>query len=1035
MGFLLLLVAAAIIIPTFFEDEVGQAVKYQANKSLNATVEYTNVDLSIFRYFPRVGITLNDFSLVGKGVFELDTLIRAREITLAANLWSVISGDEIAVERIYLDEPNIYALVLEDGKANFDDIVIPDSAQVDTLPPDSAKPLKLRLETYSLENATIVYDDRQGGLFARLKGLTHRGTGNFSDTQIEMRTRTQIDTLRLVQGGVAYANNVRLEADVDFLFDTQQQRITLRDNRIRLNDFQLHTDGSLAMLPTGTDFDLRFSTLETSFRNILSLVPGVYTEGFENLQTDGTLAFQGFLKGAMTETNFPQFDFQLKIENGYLQYPDLPESVTGLNLDLQVQNTTNVLDNTVIDLRQLVAQVGSNPLQARFRMAGLTRMEFDAKLLAKLDLETLMSIFPMEGLVLKGKLDVNATAAGALSDSTLPAIDGTFALKYGYVRSADFPAAIDKLTVDATAKCTTGRWQDTRLEVPMFHTEIDNQPLDGSLSLTNLDDPAWKLALRGKLDLAKLARILSLTDMELAGLLDMSISTEGQLSRIEQAAYDALPTTGSMAIRDFKYRSTDFPQGLTLASSEVGFTPNTIKISNTRGTVGRSDISLLGTFEGYVQYIFKNQPLHGRLELTSNLLDLNEFLVEEGQPAPAPTDTAPVAMQVVQLPTNIDFAFTSRIGKVLYSTYVLENFNGKVTLANGVLTLQDTRFRTLGGGFLLAGTYDPRNQAHPGVALTFGVDSLDLQKTYRAFDLMRRWAPIAQYAQGVFSTSLSLNGQLDHHMNPRLETFSGAGRAASSRVTVSNFPPLQKLSQSTRLNALEAVRSQAFDIAYQITNGTIAFNEFPLEQNGYKLAVRGSNRLNGEIDYTVKVDAPRGAAGEAAANAVQQLLGGRNLPVNVPNRLRFTVGLGGTARQPVIKFVQPDWTDASPDSGSSGLSGNIRDAATNALDNAQDQARAEAERLRREAEERARRTADSLRQAATAATAAEAERLRRQADSLQRAAQQRAQQEAERLRQEEERRRQQLQQEADRRRREADSIRRAMQNNLFPRRP
>jgi hypothetical protein len=60
------LFAFLLTAPFLFKNEIKQAVLVQANKQLNATVGFKDVQLSFIRSFPNASIKLQDFYIVGK---------------------------------------------------------------------------------------------------------------------------------------------------------------------------------------------------------------------------------------------------------------------------------------------------------------------------------------------------------------------------------------------------------------------------------------------------------------------------------------------------------------------------------------------------------------------------------------------------------------------------------------------------------------------------------------------------------------------------------------------------------------------------------------------------------------------------------------------------------------------------------------------------------------------------------------------------------------------------------------------------------
>src|SRR5687768_9626970 len=114
---LLVLILAAIAIPYFFKDKIVAFAKTEINKNVNARVDFTDVDISFFRRFPRVAVALENLQVIGLDEFSKDTLISSKNIDVAVNLMSIISGNNMKIYSITVNQPRIRALVTKDGKA------------------------------------------------------------------------------------------------------------------------------------------------------------------------------------------------------------------------------------------------------------------------------------------------------------------------------------------------------------------------------------------------------------------------------------------------------------------------------------------------------------------------------------------------------------------------------------------------------------------------------------------------------------------------------------------------------------------------------------------------------------------------------------------------------------------------------------------------------------------------------------------------------------------------------------------------------
>jgi hypothetical protein len=69
---------------------------------------------------------------------------------------------------------------------------------------------------------------------------------------------------------------------------------------------------------------IKFITPSNEFKDILSLIPGIYKKDFDKIKTSGQAAFNGFVKGSYSPQQMPAYDVNLAVTNGFFQYPDLP---------------------------------------------------------------------------------------------------------------------------------------------------------------------------------------------------------------------------------------------------------------------------------------------------------------------------------------------------------------------------------------------------------------------------------------------------------------------------------------------------------------------------------------------------------------------------------------------------------------------------------------------------------------------------------------------------------------------------------------
>lgn len=390
---LVLVLLVLVALPFLFKGKIIAAIKEETNKNILAKVNFSDdIGLSLIRSFPKLQLDIKDLSIVGIDTFKNDTLAYLPELSVTMNLMSVIKGEKIEVNRIYLKSPSLKILVLENGKANYD-IAKSDSTSNDT----SASTFKLALEKLEITDGNLIYDDKSLGFYTSLFKFKHTLSGDFTLDNFLMETQTVAEEFTLAYGGVNYLHQVAADLKVNMAMDMKAMKFTFKDNDILLNQLQLGGEGFVDMNDNDMDFDLVFNTKKTDFKTIMSLVPGVYSKSFEQAKAKGTLGLSGYLKGKMTDDKMPGFGLKLGIDNGYFQYPDLPKSLNNIFVKLSIDNATGYPDNTIIDLQRFDANIAGEPIHARLLMKSpISNPYASGELKGNVNLSEFRSFIPLE---------------------------------------------------------------------------------------------------------------------------------------------------------------------------------------------------------------------------------------------------------------------------------------------------------------------------------------------------------------------------------------------------------------------------------------------------------------------------------------------------------------------------------------------------------------------------------------------------------------------------------------------------------------
>ena len=411
---LIVFFAILLVLPFIFKGKIMEIAKTEGNKMLQAKFDFTSLDLSFIRNFPKVTVTLNDLYIAGVGEFENDTLLSVKEFKVAVNIMSVMGSDGIEISKVILKEPTIHAIVLPDGKANWD--IMKETKEVEADTAKESSMMKLALKKLVVTGARIHYDERQAQMDALINNLNLTLSGDFSAEQTTMETDATIDELTYTMGNITYLNKAKIGAVITAEADLKNRLFSLKNNTISLNAIQTSLNGWFKMLPNGYDMDMSANTSKVQFKDILSLIPAIYNKDFETIKTDGTITLAATAKGVMQGDTLPAFDVNIVIGNAMFQYPSLPQSVKDIQVDASFKNPGGSADLTTIDISKFHFNMAGNPIDFKLHLSTpVSDPNIQASAHGKLDLKAVKQVYPLEGIDLQGKLDANLELAGRYS--------------------------------------------------------------------------------------------------------------------------------------------------------------------------------------------------------------------------------------------------------------------------------------------------------------------------------------------------------------------------------------------------------------------------------------------------------------------------------------------------------------------------------------------------------------------------------------------------------------------------------------------
>jgi len=485
------LIAVLILIgtgPFFFKDQIAEIIKNKLNASMDAQIDFVEVDLSLFRAFPDARLQIEGVSILNKAPFDGDTLFYGKEVKLDLPIGDLFNNarDPIHVNELTVNGAVARFTVNENGNSSWD--IAKEDVSAKASPDPAAEEntgFSFNLKHYVINDSEITYEDLATKNKLVLSNMHHSGNGDFSSGEIVLDTYTEAWVFYGIDG-INYLSGQKVKLDADILMDLENQKYTFQENQAFINDLELKMNGYVIIDEVSTMVDLTFDTPSSDFKNFFAMIPETYRKNLDGITTTGDFTVNGIIKGEVDDNRIPKIDIKISSKNASFKYLDLPKTVTNINIDAQLKNDTGDIDDTYFNVAQTSFNIGSDRISGNAMIRNLTtNMDVDLKAKGNLNFQNLAQAFPLpEGMKLDGKLALDMATKFDMESIEKERYErinteGTASLsQFKYEGDAlTKPLVINKASIDMT---------NARIKLDDFDAQTGNTDLKASGTINNL---------------------------------------------------------------------------------------------------------------------------------------------------------------------------------------------------------------------------------------------------------------------------------------------------------------------------------------------------------------------------------------------------------------------------------------------------------------------------------------------------------------------------------------------------------------------
>ena len=387
----------------------------ELEKTLNADIKIEKTEVSFFKSWPNIHVSLKELTVDPKGDTLSQDLLTVANADFTLDILSFL-GSDYKVKSIRLNRPELFLYANESGDWNFDPILQQDSSQV-----KKESNIQLHLKHVSTRKGRISMIAEDTGLKMSLSDLALGLKGDFYGDFSVIKAKASCFVDRISQDGIDYFGEKKIALQSVFSFQKKGEKKTeykIREAELGVEALLLGIQGRLTQTGPQLACNLSFKTNNNSFESFLSLLPGGLLDTGNEYKYAGDFQLSGTAAGRIGGGHYPDVNFGYHVRNGSFQYVGYKSKLEEVEVDGSFKLSAEDLTQSYLIAEKIEAKLVENKLSGNFALKDFSqsKMEFEVK--GELALNDLQEFYPSfaDSSDLTGKVEVDIRSRGKVAD-------------------------------------------------------------------------------------------------------------------------------------------------------------------------------------------------------------------------------------------------------------------------------------------------------------------------------------------------------------------------------------------------------------------------------------------------------------------------------------------------------------------------------------------------------------------------------------------------------------------------------------------
>ncbi|HEY6144547.1 MAG TPA: AsmA-like C-terminal region-containing protein [Flavobacterium sp.] len=861
---LAVILSLMFLTPIVFSDKLKEEIKKTANKKLAGEMNYSNVNVSFFKHFPSLTLTLDGFKLNGSAPYQKERLIDAKEVSFGINVSSLVFGESIKIDEIYLSNSTINVKVNKDGLANYNVYITEKKAKK-----GDEESSGIKLAHIEIIDCRLIYDDQSTQVHLDAYGFNYLGNGDLSQDIFDLYSKAKIEKLNVLYENEEYLMNKKIDADLITKINVNSLSFIFEQNNLMINQLPVDFKGKFDFLEDGYNMNLVVKSANGNLQDLFTAFPPKYITWLKKTELKGKTDLLLTIKGKYIESKHiaPDLNLDLKVKDGFINYDKSAFPVSNLNLDLSTSLPSLNPDLLIVNAKNVSLNVNEDYIKSKFYLKGMKTPEIDALFNAKIDLEKLNNALGIPDFELKGMLVGEGKAKGKYDQKkgVFPVTDANVNLTNGYIKTKYYPNPIINISILTTIQNQKGTFSDLKVILKPAEFTFEGKPVFVEANLANFDDLTYDIKAKGALDVGRIYKVFSQKGLDVDGFVKADVVLKGKQSDAEKGNYSKLHNKGTLEIRNILVTTEYLPKKILIKEGIFKINQDKMYFNNFSAAYGQSDFRMNGYLQNVFNFITSDTSvLRGSFTLNSTYINADEFMSKTETSTTTTANTSnseanPTTTEVtgvILIPSTLDLQFLANVQKVNFNELTLKQAKGSLEMKNGVLTMQDTGFNLIGCTVNMNAKYHGITAQKAQFEYEIKASDFDIKRAYNEIAIFREMASAAENAQGIVSLDYKLKGRLNANMEPVYPSLVGNGVVSVKDIKVHGMKMFSVVAKKTGKDEMKNPELSKVEIKSSVKNNIITMERFKFKFAGFRPRIEGTTSLDGKLNIKMRLGLP-----------------------------------------------------------------------------------------------------------------------------------------------------------------------------------